>query len=415
MNIKSLFSFGIGLLAAHSSYSMQSDKSLFTALEEGSLEEVVHGINEETVRLVDEDGNTVLHAAAEKGHLEIVKQCVSKGAEVDGRNVVGRRYQDSCCTPLHLAARNGHAGVVTFLLGVGAQKEALDEYLHTPLHNASWKNHLGCLQALLTAKANVDTQDIRGGTGLHWASLDGFHDIIRALLAAGARPTFADKRGHLPLHHAAYRGFPDCVQTLIEVDKDSVEVLDYQGHTPLSRAKWAGQLACLNLLMAHTSNLNEEIAIEDRMICSAVQKRDLKTLIDWFDAKLAQEKGGVSLHLQGGLVKMSPGFMSISREVQKRFKEGKELAFPAISEGACTFINDHIRGLYILSVLHGIIGMRGPKVFNGLANTIKRDMFIGLHGNDALTNEVAQAADQLGIPVLSDTIDLFKDECSSRC
>jgi ankyrin repeat protein len=64
-------------------------------------------------------------------------------------------------TPLHLAARLGHADVCYVLILNGADVNATDEYNGTPLHEAIIMNHKGCLNIemiLLAAGANPDIE-----------------------------------------------------------------------------------------------------------------------------------------------------------------------------------------------------------------------------------------------------------------
>ena len=57
---------------------------------------------------------SALQMAADKGHLEVVKLLVDRGAEIDYRHPVNKM------TALHLAAYSGHDDVVKYLLSKGA-------------------------------------------------------------------------------------------------------------------------------------------------------------------------------------------------------------------------------------------------------------------------------------------------------
>ena len=57
---------------------------------------------------------SALQMAADKGHLEVVKLLVEKGAEIDYPHPINKM------TPLHLAAYSGHDEVVKYLLSKGA-------------------------------------------------------------------------------------------------------------------------------------------------------------------------------------------------------------------------------------------------------------------------------------------------------
>ena len=63
--------------------------------------------------LIFQKGNTPLHAACEKGNLEIVKILLEHGAEKDAENVDG-------FTPLLRACTNGHLFVIKELAARGA-------------------------------------------------------------------------------------------------------------------------------------------------------------------------------------------------------------------------------------------------------------------------------------------------------
>ena len=51
-------------------------------------------------------------------------------------------------SPLHRAADNGHAAIVTLLLAAGAEREAKDQWGDTPLDRAVEKKHAACMALL---------------------------------------------------------------------------------------------------------------------------------------------------------------------------------------------------------------------------------------------------------------------------
>lgn len=61
------------------------------------------------VNLAGQDGNTALHLAAAGGHVDAVRELLSRGARSDAENAQG-------LTPLHMAAEKGHADVIKLLL-----------------------------------------------------------------------------------------------------------------------------------------------------------------------------------------------------------------------------------------------------------------------------------------------------------
>ncbi len=63
-------------------------------------------------------GWTPLHAAAQNGHINVVKLLLTKGATVDA--AMSDAGQSTGWTPLHVAAQQGHINVVNLLLTKGA-------------------------------------------------------------------------------------------------------------------------------------------------------------------------------------------------------------------------------------------------------------------------------------------------------
>ena len=67
-----------------------------------------------------------IHDAAEKGNIEVVKQHLAAGTDVDAKTEQG-------LTPLHVAAIEGHKEILKLLIAKGADVNAKDKRGRTPL------------------------------------------------------------------------------------------------------------------------------------------------------------------------------------------------------------------------------------------------------------------------------------------
>lgn len=123
-------------------------------------------------------------------------------------------------TLLHFAAESGHMGTVKFLLEFGADVTIVNCCGQTPLWlGLSNKN---VLKTLLDNGLNVNEQDKLGSTPLIQAVRYHTHDIVKCLLEAKADPFIKDKYGCTALDYCANAQ-----------DAKSWEVLFMSGHYPM--------------------------------------------------------------------------------------------------------------------------------------------------------------------------------------
>ena len=126
------------------------------------------------------DGCTALHMAAVDGHDELVSTLLRKGAYKDVLDNTGT-------TPLLLATAAGHLSAVETLLAEGANINLRSrEDGFSALHLAAWQGHRGIVSALLRSGADTDVVDRNGDTALMLAAGNGHVSVVEVLLAAGA-------------------------------------------------------------------------------------------------------------------------------------------------------------------------------------------------------------------------------------
>lgn len=119
---------------------MSPERELLRAVRSGDADQVSELLDRTPALLTtaDSDGSTLLHCAAWKGHVAVVRLLVDRGADVNRQS----RNTHWGGTPLHAAAHANHRAVAELLLEHGADPGARSCNGRTPLeetavHNAS--------------------------------------------------------------------------------------------------------------------------------------------------------------------------------------------------------------------------------------------------------------------------------------
>jgi ankyrin repeat protein len=127
------------------------------------------------------DGMTALHWAATKEDVDLATILLYAGANLRATTRLGGY------TPLLLASKSGHAGMIETLVKAGADPNATTTNGTTPLMFAAASGKVDGVNALLDHAANVNaTEKAKGETALMFAAAYGRADVIRALASRGA-------------------------------------------------------------------------------------------------------------------------------------------------------------------------------------------------------------------------------------
>jgi ankyrin repeat protein len=129
---------------------------------------------------LDKDRDTPLHVASLKGHTDVVKMLLDRGAKANAKDRWG-------LTALHVAARGGYQDIAELLLSHGADVNAQDQDAYTPLHEAASGDHKDVAKLLLTHGAEVNAGNRYGETPLFMATARGYRDMAELLLGHGAK------------------------------------------------------------------------------------------------------------------------------------------------------------------------------------------------------------------------------------
>jgi ankyrin repeat protein len=122
-------------------------------------------------------GDTAIMASALSGHLDLVKKFRARGAEIDGAG----------WTPLIYAATGGQDAVVAYLLGEGANVNAVSPNGTSALMMAVREGKGSTVKLLLARGADVNLRNQTGATALSWALRGNEQEMAAALRRAGAK------------------------------------------------------------------------------------------------------------------------------------------------------------------------------------------------------------------------------------
>jgi ankyrin repeat protein len=161
----------------------------------------------------DYDGGSPLYVAAQEGHAAIVQYLVEQGADVDEENVSLDRQ-----TPVYAAAENGMVAVVRYLVEQGADKDKANSLGKTPLLAAVEELKVDVATYLVNHDADMNrAQDHVGFTPLMAACKRGCVAIVECLLKKGCDIECTDCRGFTALHYTADCTDPYSYSDLVEV------------------------------------------------------------------------------------------------------------------------------------------------------------------------------------------------------
>ena len=199
-------------------------------------------------------GGTILHVACEKGDIDLVKKLLEAGADPNVTDMFG-------FTPLMRAVMStSKSGITTDVVSsiitalcnskctVNASfvpSKQFDSNVHyhegsTALHMAidEWTDNQLCVQALVDNGAALDVRDVHGRTPLHIASIRGHHPLIKLLAPSPESFCFKDHDGCTPLDYAYKNSHLEFIRTFTvqipDIIGDLTKIANNDGTTPLS-------------------------------------------------------------------------------------------------------------------------------------------------------------------------------------
>ncbi len=227
------------------------------------------------LKAVDNDGNTVIHAAAASGCIETMQMLLDDGTDINSKNHFG-------ATPFHSAVASGHIQAMKFLLEAKANINVRDHKGNMPLHRAVASGQIEAMNVLLKAGADKNSVNKSDETPIFIAARDASRPhLFQVLVDAGVNlkvvkrdrnDIFNRTAPTSLLHEAVASGHIQAMKILLDrgasIDETSI-------YLAASHANRAG----LQFLISRGADVNRPLSKGNTLLHEAVQENNLNAVI----------------------------------------------------------------------------------------------------------------------------------------
>ncbi|XP_062280593.1 CARD- and ANK-domain containing inflammasome adapter protein [Scomber scombrus] len=273
----------------HEAAQSKSESLIHMIVSDGEVALVDDLLSNTNIDTVNSSNETLLHVAAEYGHLSIIELLLRRGARMDLQD--NRGY-----TALHRAASRGHTEIVKALIMAGTPIYTLDLQKETPIHLAAKNEHLNSVKVLVKEEAKQlesHTQD----KFLHMAAMGDNWRLVEMLLQSGAAVDARNNHKKTALFYAVARSNEKTVTVLLNAGAK----VDYD---VINEAIKLNQESIVRLLLANTRGALSEEVLAAALFSAVRQNQDgvVAALIDnGANVNMSDEQGYTPLLLSAEL------------------------------------------------------------------------------------------------------------------
>lgn len=170
-------------------------------------------------------GWTILHMASEKGNSELVELLLSKGANIEAKDLYGK-------TPLFYAFNKD---ILRNFISKGVDVNVRDNNNNAVIFEIAGMLDKDTMKYCLSKGINPDIKDKEGNSLLQFMALYGEKDIVKLLVSKGADVHSVNNNNTAVIHSAVLSGKVDIVRFLVNKGAD-LTIEDKNGNTVLHYA-----------------------------------------------------------------------------------------------------------------------------------------------------------------------------------
>ena len=248
----------------------KEDSELLDAAKNGNIEVVKQRLAagaDVQSRCTECEGTALSHAAS-GGHIEIAELLIAAGADVNAKNDFGFTPLDNAEVYAGLQPRHATFDkLITDFIRKHGGKSGESLKAKESIHIAAKTGNIKAVKQHLAAGVDVNAKGsgafgfgaMMGGGGertpLSWATSGAHKEVAELLIAEGADVNAKDEHGGTPLHQAASWKKKEMVELLIAEGAD-VNAKKDRGMTPLLYAIIGGDYGIVELLIAKGADVN---------------------------------------------------------------------------------------------------------------------------------------------------------------
>ncbi|XP_071102746.1 ankyrin repeat domain-containing protein 17-like [Haliotis cracherodii] len=200
--------------------------------------------NQADLKLMDTDGDSLLHLACQGGNTAIVQHVLTP-SNINSRGRHG-------WTAVMQAAVNGHQSVYDLIVSNQADLTLVDTSGDSLLHLACQGGNTAIVQHVLTP-SNINSRGRHGWTAVMQAAVNGHQSVFDLLVSNQADLTLVDTSGDSLLHLACQGGNTAIVQHVLS--PSNINSRGSEGYTPVMKAIFYGHQDVVDFLVQHKADL----------------------------------------------------------------------------------------------------------------------------------------------------------------